>query len=477
MLTPKDMAVLDANSEYLGVSVETLMENAGFGVASMLEKEFGTGKRIAVLCGCGNNGGDGFVAARYLRERNDVDVILARSADNIKGQAAWNNYERVQEITKAWVGQELSSYDLLVDALLGTGVSGEPKEPFISIIKAMNASAVPIVAVDLPSGLGSANAIRPNITVSFHDMKVGMSEKNSGRIFIHDIGIPADASRYCGPGDYAYYPIPSKSSHKGQNGRVLIIGGGPYTGAPFLAAMGAYRIGADLVFVAAPASVGDTIAGFSPNLIVHKLPGSILSTGDVPRLRALLRDMNAVLLGSGVGRDPQTFEAIRNFVRTCDIPIVIDADSFAALAGNLDILKGRSGIMTPHGGEFLKLTGEELAADLEGRAEQCKALASRTGMTVLLKGAVDIVTDGREVRLNRTGNPGMSVGGTGDVLAGICAGLLAKGATPFHAARIGAFTNGSAGDLAFDEYSYGLLATDVMEKVPLVMRKSLDNFV
>ncbi|OPY31500.1 MAG: putative carbohydrate kinase [Methanomassiliicoccales archaeon PtaU1.Bin124] len=476
MLTPKDMAVLDANSEYLGVSVETLMENAGFGVASILEREFGTGKRIAVLCGCGNNGGDGFVAARYLRERNDVDVILAKSADNIKGQAAWNNYEKVQEITKAWVGQELGGYDLLVDALLGTGFSGEPKEPFVAIIKAINSSGVPVLAVDLPSGLGSANVVRPNLTVSFHDMKLGMSEKNSGKVMVYDIGIPEDASRYCGPGDYAYYPIPVKTSHKGQNGRVLVIGGGPYTGAPFLAAMGAYRIGADLVFIAAPSSVSDTISGYSPNVIVNKLPGSILSPGDLGRLRAMLRDMNSVLIGSGVGRDPQTFESVRNFVKVCDVPIVIDADSFAALSGNLDLLKGKSGIMTPHGGEFLKLTGEELASDLDSRAEQCRELAKRTGITVLLKGAVDIVTDGKEIRLNRTGNPGMSVGGTGDVLAGICAGLLAKGVPPFHAARIGAFTNGAAGDLAFDDCSYGLLATDVIENVPLVMRKSLDNF-
>lgn len=475
-MTPKDMAVLDANSEYLGVSVETLMENAGFGVAAILEKELGAGKRIAVLCGCGNNGGDGFVAARYLRERNDVDVILARSADNIKGQAAWNNYERVQEISKAWVGQDLTGYDILVDALLGTGSSGEPKEPFISIIKAMNSSGVPIVAVDLPSGLASANCIRPNITISFHDAKVGMSEKNSGKIFIHDIGIPDDATRLCGPGDYAYYPLPKKMSHKGQNGRVLIIGGGPYTGAPFLAAMGAYRIGVDLVHVAAPSSVSDTIAGYSPNLIVHKLPGSILSPGDLGRLRALLKNMDAVLLGSGIGRDLQTFEAVRNFVKVCDAPMVLDADGFAALSGNIGLLKGRSGILTPHGGEFLKLTGEELAADLEGRVEQCVQLANRTGMTVLLKGSVDVITDGKEVRLNRTGNAGMSVGGTGDVLAGICAGLLAKGTLPFQAARIGAFTSGAAGDLAFDEFSYGLLATDVVEKVPLVMRKALDNF-
>jgi ADP-dependent NAD(P)H-hydrate dehydratase / NAD(P)H-hydrate epimerase len=477
MLTWKEEAVIDANSEYLGVPVETLMENAGYAVANIAEKEFGTGKRIAVVCGCGNNGGDGFVAARYLREKNDVDVILARSADAVKGQAAWANYERVQEISKTWHGQDLLAYDLIIDALLGTGISGNLREPFIEIIKSINASKVPVLSVDIPSGIGTDTVIRPMLTVTFHDIKDGMTEKNSGNIHICDIGVPKEALTYCGPGDYAYYPVPSKSSHKGDNGRALVIGGGPYTGAPYLAAMAAYRIGADLVYIAAPASVSQTIASFSPNIIVKPLLGSIVNTSDLPRLNAHSRDMNAVLIGCGLGRDPQTFEVIRDYVKSCELPMVIDADGFAALSGHIGILKDKKGILTPHGGEFQKLTGEPVSEDIEGRKAQTKALAEKTGMTVLLKGVVDVVSDGHEIRLNRTGNPGMSVGGTGDILAGICVGLLAKGATPFHAARIAAFTCGSAGDLAFDKYSYGLVATDMFETVPLVLRRSLDSFI
>jgi hydroxyethylthiazole kinase-like uncharacterized protein yjeF len=477
MLTSKEMAVLDANSEYLGVSVETLMENAGFAVAGTIEKEFGTGLRIAVLCGCGNNGGDGFVAARYLREKNDVDVILARSTDHIIGQAAWNNFERVQEISKKYQGQDLTAYNLIVDALLGTGFNGEMREPFNKIIKSINQSGIPVLAVDIPSGMGSNISVRADVTVSLHDVKIGMNEKNSGKIIIQDIGIPIDASRYCGPGDYAYYPIPSKSSHKGQNGRLLIIGGGPYTGAPFLAAMGAYRIGVDLVHIAAPISSSSVISSYSPNLIVHPMPGSVIMASDLARLRTIMRDKDAVLIGSGIGRDPQTFEAVKGIVKQCELPFVVDADAFAALAGKMDALKGKTGILTPHTGEFLKLTGEDLSEDLEIRVQQVRKLAERTGMTVILKGAVDIVTDGNEVRLNRTGNAGMSVGGTGDVLAGICAGLLAKGMDPFHAARIAAFTNGAAGDIAFDDFSFGMLATDMLDPIPRVMRRSLNNFI
>jgi NAD(P)H-hydrate epimerase len=241
--------------------------------------------------------------------------------------------------------------------------------------------------------------------------------------------------------------------------------------------MAAYRIGTDLVYISTPASVSQTIASFSPNVIVRPLLGSIVNTSDLPRLKAHTRDMNAVLLGSGLGRDPQTFEAIREYVKTCEAPLVIDADGFAALAGYLDVLKGKKGILTPHGGEFQKLTGEPVAADIEGRMAQTKALAAKTGMTVILKGAVDIVSDGKEIKLNRTGNPGMSVGGTGDVLAGICLGLLAKGTEPFHAARIAAFTCGSAGDLAFGTQSYGLVATDLLDTIPMVLRRSLDGFI
>ncbi|QLH75383.1 MAG: NAD(P)H-hydrate dehydratase [Methanomassiliicoccales archaeon] len=477
MLTWREVAVLDANSEHLGVPVENLMENAGYSVANVIEKEFGNGKRIAVLCGCGNNGGDGFVAARYLREKNDVDVILAKSPDSIKGPAAWANYEKVQEISKIWKRQDLRSYNLIVDALLGTGKKGDLKEPFLEIIKAVNVSKVPVVSVDVPSGLGTPTAVRPKITVTFHDIKEGMTEKNSGKVIISDIGIPEEALTHCGPGDFAYYPIPSPGSHKGENGRVLVIGGGPYTGAPFLAAMGALRIGVDLVYVAAPSSVSHIISSYSPNIIVRPLLGSIVDTGDLSRLRSYSRDVDAVLIGSGLGREPQTFEAIREYIRTCDVPMVIDADAFAALSGHLEALNGKKGILTPHGGELQKLTGEVVKQDLDGRSGQAKDLAKRTGMTVLLKGPVDIVSDGVDIKFNRTGNPGMSVGGTGDVLAGICAGLLAKGTSPYHAARMAAFICGAAGDMVFEERSYGLVATDLFDAVPKVLRRSLDNFI
>ncbi len=478
MLSFKDVGVLDANSEYFGVSLDTLMENAGWAVASVVEQEFGCGLRIAILCGCGNNGGDGFVAARHLKERNDVDVMLARPPNFIRKQVAWSNYEKVQEISMLWKEDHLKDYDLLIDALLGVRTVGTPRDPFGQIIQAMNSSGIPIVSVDIPSGLGSDSVIRPRITVTFHDIKEGMTEENSGRIVVEPIGIPPEAERYCGPGDYAHYPIPSSDSHKGDNGRVLIVGGGPYTGAPCLAGLGSYRIGADLVRIAAPGSVASTIASFSPNLIVHPLGGLMLHPGDVPRVKAYFKEVDAVLIGPGLGRDPQTMEAVRQLIKACNLPMVVDADGFAALAGgNLELLEGKKGIITPHPGEYMKLIGQDLPEDLDRREAKVRSLAERIGMTVVLKGAIDIVSDGKGVRLNKTGNAGMTVGGTGDVLAGLCAGLLAKGMDAYKAARIAAFTSGAAGDFAFETHSYGLLATDVIEQVPHVLSRSLDRFL
>jgi NAD(P)H-hydrate epimerase len=476
MLTFREVTVLDVNSEYLGVQVETLMENAGYAAANVITKEQGKGKRIAVICGMGNNGGDGLVAAKYLRENNNVRVLLARPPQFIKRMAPRKNLGPVEDITKVYGGEDLSGYDLIVDAIYGIGIHGEIREPYYTLISKMNQSGVPIVSIDVPSGLGTNMAVKPMMTITLHDIKEGMTESNSGRIEVVDIGIPKDAERFAGPGEYVYYPIPKPDSHKGENGRVLVIGGGPYTGAPSLAAMGAYRIGVDLVQVATPEASFGTVSGYSPNFIVHRMPGTVFTESNLDQVLGLTGLVDAVLIGSGMGRDPRTQEATRDFVRECGKPMVIDADAFSALSEDPDLLKGKKGIVTPHTREFATLFGKALSSDTGERAVRVKEAASRIQMTVLVKGMIDVISDGDRIKFNRTGNPGMTVGGTGDVLAGICVGLLSKGVEPFDAARIAAFTNGAAGDLAFNDQCYGLLATDVIENIPSVMCRALDRF-
>ncbi|HEV8595080.1 MAG TPA: NAD(P)H-hydrate dehydratase, partial [Thermoplasmata archaeon] len=242
---------------------------------------------------------------------------------------------------------------------------------------------------------------------------------------------------------------------------------------PAFVATAAYRIGADTVHIATPDKAYPVIASFSPNFIVHSLGGSRLVRADAATVLDLASEMDAVVIGPGLGNSDATLEAIREIVRGLTVPIVLDADAFPALSGHLDLLKGKRGVMTPHAREFAVVSGEKAPPDLESKAAAARAFAKKTGFTILLKGPADVVTDGDQVKYARGGNPGMTVGGTGDLLAGLTGGLLAKHAAPYEAARLAAFTNKYAGDLAFEDLSYGMTAQDVADRVPRVLKKFL----
>lgn len=477
MLPLQEVKVLDINSEYLGTPTEVLMENAGRSVAEFIEEKYGKGNKIGIVCGTGNNGGDGFVAARYLKEKNKVQVLMARPRQSIRTDLARKNFEKVADISSPAEDADLKQFDLVVDGLLGTGVHRKVEESYRTLIELINSSGSKVVSIDIPSGLGTDISVRPDHTVTFHDEKVGMSKKNSGNIVVKDVGIPTEAVKYVGPGEFVYYLIPGKDSHKGENGRVLIIGGGPYTGAPALAGLSAYRIGVDLVHIATPAMSYYPIASYSPNFIVHRLSGDDLAERDLEVLRLLSQKVDAVLIGPGAGDHPGTYRTIQSFVRDCEKPIVIDADGIGAVSKDLSVLRGKTGVITPHAMEFRTLSGITLPEDYEARTIPIREFAKKIGMTILLKGRIDVVSDGERVKLNRTGNAAMSVGGTGDVLAGQVVGLISKGVSPFDAARISAFTNGFAGDLAFEQLGFSLLATDVIDKIPTVLKRFLERFI
>jgi NAD(P)H-hydrate epimerase len=242
-----------------------------------------------------------------------------------------------------------------------------------------------------------------------------------------------------------------------------------------LAGLAAYRIGADLAFVASPESIRGIVASYSPNLITVPLPGDHLTEEHVETLLLLSEKVDAVLIGPGLGEDADTLKAVRALVTKCPKPMVLDADALKALSGHLEMLREGTGVLTPHHRELEVLLGKEIRNDLESRQKAAMKLAKGTKWTMLVKGPVDLVTDGEKVKLNRTGNAGMSVGGTGDVLAGVTVGLLAKKASPFNAARMSAYLNGAAGDLAFEKYSYGMMATDLLDRIPQVLRKGLSR--
>ena len=472
-VTSKQMRAIDANAAYLGISRLELMENAGRALASMVRERFTKGK-ITILAGRGNNGGDAFVAARYLEGFN-IHVILLGHAREIRTKEAKTNWDKLKNtgviLREVHSPEDLdpaciASPNVIIDAIFGTGVHGKIRELEASAIDLINVSRGFVVSVDVPSGMDpdtgkGEKMVNPDITISFHKMKKGLV--NVSKVKVVDIGIPKDAELFAGPGDLQLLAPRDSKSHKGDNGCILVIGGGAYSGAPALAALAALRTGADIVTVAAPLSVADIIASFSPNLIISPLTSDVLVPDDVPIVTELILKHDVVVIGMGLGKSELTNRAIRAIIPLCK-RIVIDADALGALEFPLE-----GGIITPHAGEFKLLCGAEVPKDWKKRAAVVKKFAKENNVVVLLKGKTDMISDGASIKLNRTGNAGMTVGGTGDVLAGIVGALYAKN-NAFDAAVAGAFINGKAGDLAFERYGVGLLATDVIDNIPKAMR-------
>ncbi|MDO5862185.1 MAG: NAD(P)H-hydrate dehydratase [Thermoplasmata archaeon] len=457
MISPLDSRVCDANAEALGVSVRELMGSAGLRLRETVGSRH-PGSSVLFVCGSGNNGGDGFAAASGM-DPERVCVVLLCEPSRIRSDDARFYYSILECPIRAYDPSLLSEYDVIVDCALGTGISGAVKGPYRSFILDANASGKPIVSADVPSGLGTATAIIPECTVSFVDSKDGMTPENSGEIIVADIGMPYEAMGTVGPGDMLRYPVPDGRSHKGENGRLMVIAGGPYFGAPAMCAYSALRTGADIVRVFCPESVHDAVSCISPVLMITDLPGNRLTPASVGMLLSESEGYDAVLIGPGLGTADDTVEAVRAFASGCRVPMVIDADGLTAVAGERF---SAPTVLTPHRGEFARLGGNTP-----------EELARLMNAVVLLKGATDVVSDGTRTRTNRTGTPAMTGAGTGDVLAGCVAGLLSKGMSAFDAACLGAYITGKAGETAFQSKSYGLIATDVAECIPDVLREGL----
>jgi len=465
MISVLDSQVMDVNSEALGVSVETLMDHAGQAVAELLRARY-HGQRFGIFCGHGNNGGDGIAAALHLADEN-VTIYLFDDSSKIRSPAAAAYFSKLACPVRIFDGKT-KDFDVLVDAALGTGVTGKLNPPFDKYVDYTRKFRGPIVSVDIPTGLFCDKQVQPDVTVTMHDVKEGMTTKNSGEIVIADIGIPENAWKCTGPGDFLRYPIPIKDSHKGANGSLLVIGGGPYYGAPAMAAMGAMRIGTDLVTIATPESSYHEVAAQSSVFVMIKLKGNTLCHDHVKQLLELTENYDAVLIGPGLGRDEHTFEAVNQFVSLCKKPMVIDADGLNAL-GDSFMAKSDQIVLTPHSGEYLRLGGSSR------EPEDVKRMASKLGCTIILKGRVDIISDGRQIKLDPAGTSGMTSAGTGDVLAGIIAGLMSKKMKAYDAAYLGAYISGKAGEMASDRYAYGMIATDIIDDAAIILRQGLKN--
>ncbi len=489
------MRALELNSEYYGVTRLQLMENAGRSVADIIRSRFNPPKKIIVFCGLGGNGGDGFVAARHLlAEGFEVEVVLAGKPLDISDSEArvnWNALQplrghlNVHEIHDSSLITDLKA-DIAVDALLGIGLQGPPRPPIRQLIRKINNLKAFCIAVDVPTGIDSdsgkvfEDAVKADITVTFHKAKPGLAKsKLAGKVMVTNIGLPNQYESFAGPGDVHMVRKPRLPwAHKGDFGRLLVIGGSEtFSGAPALVAMAAFRAGVDLVYVAAPKETAHAISSMSPDLITIKLEGKHVNPRNILAINPYLEKATAVVIGPGLGLHRETKQFVREIIEKLDsknVPILLDADGLKAFAESESRVKVPL-VLTPHSGEFEILTGHEPPQDTEARVSETKESAAKIGAVILLKGHTDVISDGERVKLNFSGNPGMTVGGTGDVLSGVVAAFLAQGVGPFEAAVAGAFINGAAGDFVESEKGYHMVATDLLEWIPKVIEDPMSH--
>jgi NAD(P)H-hydrate epimerase len=491
MITSREMRALELNSEYYGVSRLQLMENAGSSVAAEIASKFKPGEaRVAVFCGSGGNGGDGFVAARHLHCLGfKVDVILAGRPADIVDNEARRNWLALQALKNAVALHEVYDSTLIpsveaevvVDALLGIGLKGALRPPILQLVRKINEMKAFRVSVDVPTGINSdsgevlGDAVRADVTVTFHRAKPGLTKAKqyTGELVVRDIGLPKEIERFVGPGDVSLVVKPRlPEAHKGDFGRLLVVGGSEvFSGAPALVALAALRTGVDLTYIAAPHKTAHAISAMSPGLITVKLDGEHLNPHNAPIIKRYLETSTAVVVGPGLGLHRETREAVKEVIKLIEeekTPLLLDADGLKAFAEFKRKVKCPL-VLTPHAGEYQILTGKKLPKNLEKRTSEIQKTARKLGAVILLKGHVDVISDGKRSKLNFAGNPGMTVGGTGDVLSGIVGAFLAQGADPFEAAVAGAFINGAAGDFVRKEKGYHMVPTDLLKWIPRVI--------
>ncbi len=490
------MQAAELNSEFLGVSHLQLMEVVGAGIAREVagRARSKSNPRVDVVAGTGKNGGDGLAVARHIASMGfRVRVILVGRPKDVEDPAAKQQLASILQMKDSVEFQTIQDSsqlkpletDYIIDALLGTGVMGELRQPLLGAVRMINKSKGFKVAVDLPSGLdadtGEAHgeAVKADLTITLHKKKKGLTKASSytGELILLPIGIPPEAETYSGPGDFKTLWKPrSPSSHKGDFGRLVIIGGSEnFTGAPAFSALAATKCGTDLVYVASPEKTAETVASYSPDLITIRLSGDHLKPGAIAELDRWLKISDALVLGPGIGLHEDTAEFVWKVISMAESlnkSLVLDADALKIFGRKKRKLKTQT-VMTPHAGEFAAIAQRKPPDSLELKMEAAVQLAREVNATILLKGPTDIITDGKRTKLNRTGNPYMTVGGTGDVLTGIVGAFLAQHVEPFRASVTGAFLNGLAGDMLMAENGPAISSSHLVEYVPRAMEYCL----
>jgi NAD(P)H-hydrate epimerase len=477
-----------------GVDSLELMESAGRAVAEVVARLAPDGP-VRVVCGKGNNGGDGLVAARLLRELGfEVEVLLLWPADELSEDAKANLGRLGAIEVGADIAARLAGSGAVVDAIFGTGFSGAPREPAASAIAAMNEAGAPVVACDVASGVDAASgevagaAVDADVTVTFHGAKVGHyvapGKWATGELVVAPIGIPPGAPEPAAAGvieaavlDLA--PRRGARSTKFSSGQVTIAGGSRgLTGAVRMSSTAAIRAGAGYATVAVPADLEPVFEAAEVEVMSRGIDGpeGRLGTAGIDAVLAAFERAAAGVFGPGLGRDEDSLALARALVPRVEAPLVVDADGLNAFAGSLSYLAAREAptILTPHAGELGRLLKRESAAVDAHRLAAAREAAGRGGAIVVLKGDDTIVTDGERVAVNAVSAPALATAGSGDVLSGIAAALLARGLEPFAAACAAVVAHARAGQEAARRVGLAesVIATDVIDAIPAGLRSA-----
>jgi NAD(P)H-hydrate epimerase len=503
LYTAAQMRALDAWAiEQRGIPSLELMEKAGAGVAAAIAELEPTGV-VRIVCGKGNNGGDGLVTARHLAERGiEAEALLLWEPDELSSDAR-ENHARLMEVEGvarrvdgAALAGALAGSGTVVDALLGTGFSGAPRAPIDAAIESINAAGAPVVAIDVPSGVDASSGevegacVRAGLTVTFHASKLGLwvlpGKAYCGRVEVIDIGIPEGGPEASHDAGLIRAPvldlIPPRGidSTKFSSGSVLVVGGSiGLTGAVCMTCEAAMRAGAGWVRAAVPRSLNPVFEQKLTEPMTIPLPDDDghLSSEDASAIVEAAERADAIVLGPGLGRSQGSFELAGRLASEFEQPLLVDADGLNAVAeAGLDLLASRAAatVLTPHAGELARLVGHESREVSEHRLRHARDAAARAGAVVVLKGDDTLVVDAVEtpIAISAGGSAALATAGTGDVLSGVIASFLAKGLSAFEAASAGVYAHAQAGWLAATEYGADcVIATDVIAALPAALRR------
>jgi ADP-dependent NAD(P)H-hydrate dehydratase / NAD(P)H-hydrate epimerase len=515
LVDSRQMMDLDEKAvRQFGMPSILLMENAGRSVIEEIERRFGSidGAAILVVSGKGKNGGDGFVAARHAVQRGaDVTVLFLGNQTELQGDVK-SNYDVLKNavgtrltLIRSFKGKEFSRtrFDYIIDAIFGTSFHGEIHGKFKTVVEWINSqNRSKIIAVDIPSGVNASTGecssafVRAHLTVTMALPKVGLflgkGREATGSVAVADIQMPAPLMNQLKSQQFLVeekdvqqgLPVRSIEAHKQSVGKILILAGSKgLTGAALLCSESAMRSGAGAVALGIPSAIFSAVSRRTLEVMPFELPSTAEGSAASSSMESIVPKMkwaDVILIGPGLSQNPETVKLVQKIIATSNKTLVIDADGLNALAKNISLLKKRkckSVILTPHLGEFSRLSGLQVEEIEKNKIEIARSFARKNNVVLVLKGAPTIVADPEgDIYINPTGNPGMATAGSGDVLGGVIAALVGQHNTPVQAAINGVYVHGRSGDIARDDVGeMGMLASDIMRRIPTVLKYLQEN--